>query len=76
METNQTSDLEVAGSIPGLNKWLEEPVLLWLWYGPAAAARKGLLAWEHPYAVGEALKSQKKKKKMEFQLWLSENEPD
>ena len=69
METNQTSDHEVAGSTPGLNKWLEEPVLLWLWYEPAAAAPKGLLAWEPPYAVGEALKSQNKKKTKKKFLW-------
>ena len=33
--------------------------LLWLWHRPAAAALTKPLAWEPPYAVGEALKSQK-----------------
>ena len=39
-----------------------DPVLLWLWDRPAAAALIGPLAWEAPYAVGMALKRQKKKK--------------
>ena len=30
--------------------------LLWLWHRPAAVALIGPLAWEHPYAVGAALK--------------------
>ena len=32
------------------------PALLWLWRKPAAAAPIRLLAWEHPYATGAALK--------------------
>ena len=39
---------------------------LWLWCGPAATALIGPLAWEPPYATGEALEKterQKKKKK-------------
>ena len=43
---------------------------LWLWCRPEAVALIGLLAWELPYAMGEALKRQKKKK-MEFPSWLS-----
>ena len=39
-----------------------EPVWLWLWLWPAAAATIGPLALEPPYAMGEALKRQKKKK--------------
>ena len=35
--------------------------LLWLWHKPAAAAPVQPLDWELPYAVGAALKSQKKK---------------
>ena len=35
--------------------------LLWLWCRRAAVARIGPLAWEHPYAVGVALKSKKQK---------------
>ena len=38
-----------------------DPVLLWLWHSPAAAAPIQPLAWELPYTVGVALKSQKKK---------------
>ena len=35
---------------------------LWLWYRPAAAARIQPLAWELPYATGEALKRKEKKR--------------
>ena len=38
-------------------------VLLWLWRKPEATAPIGILAWEPPYAVGVALKKQKKKDK-------------
>ena len=38
------------------------PTLLWLWYGPAAAAPIRPQAWEPPYAVGTTLKRQKKTK--------------
>ena len=37
--------------------------LLWLWSRTAATAPIRLLAWEPPYAVGAALKRQKKTKK-------------
>ena len=37
-------------------------VLLWQWHQPAAAAPIQPLAWELPYAMGAALKRQKKKK--------------
>ena len=40
-----------------------DPTLLWLWSRLAATAPTGPLAWEPLYAVGTALKSQKKKKK-------------
>ena len=39
--------------------------LLWLWCRLAAAALIQTLAWEPPYAVGAALKRQKKKKRKE-----------
>ena len=38
-------------------------VLLWLWCRQAAVAPIRPLAWEPPYAAGEALRKQKKKKK-------------
>ena len=41
-------------------------ILLWLWHRPAAVAPTGPPAWEPPYTVGAALKSQKKKKKSDF----------
>ena len=37
-------------------------VLLWLWYRPAAVAPIRPLAWEHPYAMGAALKRKKENK--------------
>ena len=37
-----------------------DPALLWLWYRPAATAPICSLAWEPPYAIGEALKNTKK----------------
>ena len=48
-----------------------DPVLLWLWGRPAAAAPTGPLAWETLYAVGGTLKKTKKKKEknMGKELW-------
>ena len=40
-----------------------DPVLLWLWCRPAAAAPIWRLAWELPYATGGALKRKKKNKR-------------
>ena len=37
-----------------------EPVLLWLWRRPAAAAPIGPLAWELPYIAGAVIKKKKK----------------
>ena len=39
-----------------------DPVLLWLWTRPAAAAPIQPLAWELPYAADVALKRPKKKR--------------
>ena len=38
------------------------PTLLWLWCRPAAVAPIRPLAWENPYATGEALKKEIKMK--------------
>ena len=37
-----------------------DPVLLWLWHKPVATAPVQHLAWESPYAMGAALKKDKK----------------
>ena len=39
-----------------------DPVLLWLWCRPVAAAPSGLLAWEPPNVAGVALKKKKGQK--------------
>ena len=61
--TNQTENREVSGPIPGLDQWVKDPVLLWLWCRPAAVAPIRPLAWEPPHAAGVALKRQTNKKK-------------
>ena len=54
---NPTRNYEVEGLFPGLAQWVRDLMLLWLWCRPAAIAPIGPLAWEPPYAVGTAPKS-------------------
>ena len=72
---NESNIHKDTGWIPGLPQWVKgsdvavsygvgrrcgsDPVLLWLWRRPAAAAPIQPLASEAPYAAGVALKKSK-----------------
>ena len=45
-----------------------DPALLWLWHRPEAMALIQPLVWELPYATPEALKNERKKKKVPTKL--------
>ena len=49
-------------------------VWLWLWWRPAATAPIRPVAWEPPYAAGEALKAKKKFfKRTRVEAWAKPN---
>ena len=52
-----------------------DPMLLWLWYRPAATSHIGPLAWEPPYATGMALKRPPPKKLKNGQKTQIDNFP-
>ena len=54
-ETKPTGVHEDVGSIPSLNQWIKDPVLLWLWCRLAATALIRSLARELTYTAGVAL---------------------
>ena len=47
-------DLKMPAGVPSVEQQVEDPVLLKLWLQVAATAGNQSLAWELPYAVGEA----------------------
>ena len=61
--TNLTRNHEVVGSIPGLDQWVKDPLLPWLWLRPAGTTPIRPLAWEPPYTTGVALEKANKQTK-------------
>ena len=54
------------GSIPGLDQWVKDPVLLWLWRRLAATAPIRPLAWEPQCAAPSVALKRTKGQKLKF----------
>ena len=59
---NLTSIHKDAGLIPSLAQWAKDLALLWALVQASSYSSGWPLAWEPPYAVGEAQKEKKKRK--------------
>ena len=55
------------------HRWGSDPMLLWLWYRPAATTPIQPLDWKPPYAEGVALKDNNNNNKKE---WHTENQAE
>ena len=49
--------------IPGPTQWVKDPVFLWLWHRPAAAAPGSTPAQERPDAACAAIKREREREK-------------